>query len=146
MGNVVIHSEANGVIEYNEAVPCIIGRYLGFMRSEEFRDFAALTLECCIKYKKPNEEILFIADTTKKVVQPKADTDWAAANLNPRALEFGIRFSALLLPEDVFGERAVKNYMKAKSSDQDEIEMDMFANEEDAITWFRTLIKKKELV
>ena len=145
MGSIIVYSEEKGVIEYDDSVPCVIARYLAFMNSEEFRAFATKTLEYSIKYKKPNEDLLFIADTTKSLVQPKADTDWAAANLNPIALKAGLKFSALLLPIDLFGERMVKNYVKAtRSSDQDELSVDIFKSEEDAINWFNT-IKNSEL-
>ena len=71
--------EKYGTIEYDPSVPCITASFIGFMSSEQFRDFLDKRLQFMIEKKKNHKKILWLADTSKHVVQPDQDTKWVAA-------------------------------------------------------------------
>lgn len=143
--NVIIHTQHNGSLEYNPSAPCVIGRFTGFMSSDEFRTFLMQGLDCCVKYRKGDEDFMWLADTSKHSIQPKEDTEWVATDWNPEAIKNGIMFVGFILPENVFGELSVKNYMNAtkKSANKGELNIGMFGTESAAIEWFQSLTKGK---
>ena len=130
--------QKNGKLEYDETVPCVKGTFSGFMSSEDFRQFLNKGLEYCIKYKKEGKPFLWLADTRLHSVQSKADTNWVATDWTPIALQNGIQYVAFVLPENVFGELSVRNYVnEAKKTNADEMNIQMFNQEKTAVEWFK---------
>lgn len=131
--------EKYGSLVYDSSVPCVTATFDGFMTSEQFRDFLNKGLNHLIEKKKVHDKILWLADTTKHVVQPDKDTQWVADSWNPRAIEGGIRHVAFVLPENVFGGMSVKKYAENSEKKGDSIEVQMFGNVESAKAWFKKL-------
>jgi hypothetical protein len=133
--------EKFGSLEYDATVPAIIARFDGFMSSEQFRDFLNKGLDFLIQKKQNGEPILWLADTSKHVVQPDKDTKWVADDWNPRAIKAGIYHVAFVLPENVFGGMSVKKYVENTDKKGDSMIVQMFGNIDSAKSWFRSLAK-----
>jgi hypothetical protein len=134
--------EKYGTIEYDASVPCITASFNGFMSSEQFRSFLNKGLDFLIEKKKNHDQILWLADTSKHVVQPDSDTKWVADEWNPRALKAGIHHVAFVLPENVFGSISVKKYAENSEKKGDTMVVQMFGTLENAKNWFRSLKPK----
>jgi hypothetical protein len=133
--------EKFGSLEYDATVPAIIARFDGFMSSEQFRDFLNKGLDFLIQKKQNGEHILWLADTSKHVVQPDKDTKWVADDWNPRAIKAGIFHVAFVLPENVFGGMSVKKYVENTDKKGDNMIVQMFGNIDSAKSWFKSLAK-----
>jgi hypothetical protein len=134
-----LYEEKYGVIEYDASVPCITASFNAFMSSEQFRSFLNKGLDFLIEKKKVHPRILWLADTSKHVVQPDSDTKWVAENWNPRALKAGIRHVAFVLPENVFGNASVKRYADNNDKSTDKMVVQMFGDQKSAKEWFKKL-------
>jgi hypothetical protein len=131
--------EKYGSLEYDPATPCIIASFNGFMSSEQFRDFLNKGLDLMIEKKKNHKKILWLADTSKHVVQPDQDTKWVADEWNPRAIKAGIHHVAFVLPENVFGNLSVKKYANNSEKKGDAMVVQMFGTVDSAKAWFKNL-------
>lgn len=134
-----LFDEKYGTLEYDASVPCIVATFNGFMSSEQFRHFLNLGLELLIEKKKEHNRILWLADTSKHVVQPDKDTQWVAQDWNPRALQAGINHVAFVLPDNVFGNMSVKKYSDSTEKKGDNMVVQMFGDLASAKRWFRNL-------
>lgn len=134
-----LYEEKYGSLEYDPSVPAIVATFNGFMSSEQFRDFLTKGLNHLIEKKKNHSKILWLADTTKHVVQPDQDTAWVANEWNPRALKAGIRHVAFVLPENVFGNMSVKKYASNSEKKGDDMIVQMFGTLDSAKNWFKNL-------
>lgn len=131
--------EKFGTLEYDPSVPCITASFIGFMSSEQFRTFLNKGLDALVEKKKNHGTILWLADTSKHVVQPDSDTKWVADEWNPRALKAGIQHVAFVLPENVFGNASVKRYAENNDKKSDKMVVQMFGDVNSAKEWFRKL-------
>ena len=134
-----LFQEKYGTLEYDASVPCITASFTGFMSSEQFRSFLNHGLDALIEKKKSHDRILWLADTSKHVVQPDSDTRWVADDWNPRALKAGIRHVAFVLPENVFGNASVKRYADNNDRKDEKMVVQMFGDLNTAKNWFRKL-------
>ena len=134
-----LFEEKYGTLEYDSTVPCITASFNGFMSSDQFRSFLNKGLDYLIEKKQVHDKILWLADTSKHVVQPDKDTKWVADEWNPRALKGGIHHVAFVLPENVFGNASVKRYADNTLQKKDEMEVHMFGDIDSAKEWFRNL-------
>jgi hypothetical protein len=141
-----LYEEKYGTLEYDRTVPCITATFKGFMSSEQFRDFLNKGLEKLIEKKQFHKNILWLADTSKHVVQPDKDTAWVASDWNPRALKAGINHVAFVLPENVFGSLSVKKYSENNDKQESKMTVKMFGDINLAKKWFRELSTSKELI
>jgi hypothetical protein len=135
--------EKYGTLEYDASVPCITATFNGFMSSEQFRNFLNKGLQYLIEKKKEHGRILWLADTSKHVVQPDSDTKWVADDWNPRALKAGIRHVAFVLPENVFGNASVKKYADNNDKKDEKMVVQMFGDMNTAKEWFRKLHRER---
>ena len=131
--------EKYGTLEYDPSVPCITATFNGFMNSTQFRDFLNKGLNYLIEKKKNHDKILWLADTSKHVVQPDKDTRWVADEWNPKAIQAGIHHVAFVLPENVFGNISVKKYAESSEKKGDKMIVQMFGSLESAKNWFKNL-------
>jgi len=135
-----LFEEKYGTLVYDSTVPSITASFNGFMSSEQFRSFLNKGLDFLIEKKQIHDRILWLADTTKHVVQPDKDTKWVAEDWNPRALKGGIRHVAFVLPENVFGNASVKRYADHNNTQAtDQMEVQMFGDIKSAKEWFKGL-------
>lgn len=134
-----LFQEKFGTLEYDATVPCITASFNGFMSSEQFRTFLNKGLDALVEKKKIHNKILWLADTSKHVVQPDSDTKWVADDWNVRALKAGIRHVAFVLPENVFGNASVKRYAENNDKNSDKMVVQMFGDVRSAKDWFRKL-------
>lgn len=132
--------EKYGTLEYDATVPCITASFNGFMSSEQFRAFLNKGLEFLIEKKKSHSKILWLADTSKHVVQPDKDTRWVSDEWSPRALKGGINHVAFVLPENVFGNASVKRYADHNNvKEEGKMAVQMFGDIRSAKEWFKNL-------
>jgi len=135
-----LFEEKYGTLEYDSSVPCITASFNGFMSSEQFRSFLNKGLDHLIEKRQIHDKILWLADTSKHVVQPDKDTKWVSEEWNPRALKGGIRHVAFVLPENVFGNASVKRYAEHNNNKpEDQMEIQMFGDINSAKQWFKNL-------
>lgn len=132
--------EKFGTLEYDATVPCITASFNGFMGSEQFRAFLNKGLEFLIEKKKSHSKILWLADTSKHMVQPEKDTRWVSDDWSPRALKGGINHVAFVLPENVFGSASVKRYADHNDvKEEGKMAVQMFGDLRSAKEWFQNL-------
>ncbi|HEY9004827.1 hypothetical protein [Ohtaekwangia sp.] len=134
-----LFEEKYGTLEYDASVPCITATFNGFMNSDQFRFFLNKGLDYLIEKKQDHDKILWLADTSKHVVQPDKDTKWVADEWNPRALKAGIYHVAFVLPDNVFGNMSVKKYADNSEKKGDNMVVQMFGDLKTAKDWFRNL-------
>ncbi len=134
-----LFEEKYGTLEYDSTVPCITATFNGFMSSDQFRAFLNKGLTFLIEKKKIHNKILWLADTSKHVVQPDKDTRWVADEWTPKALKEGINHVAFVLPENVFGSMSVKKYTDAAEAKSGEMVIQMFGDIKAAKNWFKKL-------
>lgn len=87
-------------IEYDPTVPCLIDTVTEFLYSEEFRRHMDKGLELLIDKKEVHGDIGWLANTKSLVAVPDDDTRWIAEDWCVRAAEAGIRYIAMVLPDD----------------------------------------------
>lgn len=73
-----VFEETYGSLEFDPTVPCVVATFVGFMTSEQFRQFLMKGLDLMIEKKDETGKILWLADTTKYSVQSDKDTKWVA--------------------------------------------------------------------
>ena len=133
----IVLNEKYGTLEYDKSVPCVTATFKGFMSSEQFRNFLNKGLDVMAEKVKEHGKILWLADTSKHVIQPDSDTKWVADDWNPRALKAGIRHVAFVLPENVFGNASVKRYSDNNEKKDDKMVVRMFGDLQSAKKWFK---------
>ncbi|MBT33436.1 MAG: hypothetical protein CMO01_27555 [Thalassobius sp.] len=133
----------NGIIEYDEATPCVIAKFTGFMPSEDFRVFLLQGLDFLVnEMNKTGKEILWLADTRSHSVQSAEDTKWVSQEWNPKAFKNGLRHVAFVLPEKIFGQMAINNYAKENDqSKENQMKIKMFNSPLKAKNWFKEIKK-----
>ena len=87
-------------IDYDPAIPCLIDTVGEFLYHDEFRQHMNKGLELLTEKKKLHGEIGWLANTRFLVAMPDENVNWIAEDWVPRAAAAGIRYIALVLPDD----------------------------------------------
>ncbi len=116
------------ILEYDEALQCIVQYWKGFAKSGEFREGINKSLEF-FKQKKVDK---IISDTKNLSLIKKEDTDWVAKEVTPAMVKQGLRYMAFIVPSSVFTQLSVDNY---KTEAGKSVTIRYFDQLNDAKTW-----------
>lgn len=144
----VIYEDQNVNVKYDETVPCVIWTPLKFMKDENWRnpfikgvDFFAEQIE-----KTPN--LIWLCDARKLISVPLDDLRWLDKNLNDRLFMYGLTKVVFVMPEDIFGEMAVKFYVDfTNARTNNKLEIKIFTTSSEAIQYINAtnLVEVEEL-
>lgn len=109
------------------------------MTSEQFRSFLDRGLDHFVEKKQNHGKLFWVADTRKHAVRPDEDIRWVSDDWNPRAIAAGIYHLAFVVPENIFGNIAVKKYAENTVKKGDSIDVQMFGGLQSAKDWCRSL-------
>lgn len=138
-GNILYKLEES-TIEYDSSVPCIIARHVGFLLSEEFRQFINIELELMIEKKKVHRTIASLTNLKASDAITEEDTAWAAEDWTPRALKAGITHLAFVVNDDVYNLSTISAETYSDHiSHKNAIIVAYFKDEESAKIWLRSV-------
>jgi len=117
-------------IEYLEDIHAGIGNWNGFVSEKDYKEGLNKMIDFYVE-KKVNK---WIANLTKmEAISPELQ-DWANNDWFPRALAAGVKFMAVVVPEDVFNQFAVENIMTKVA---DTLTTHYFSNVDEAKNWIK---------
>lgn len=123
-------------IYVDDDVPCLVNVWNGFVPGEKFRQYIRTLLEVYKEVYQKYDHLPLLADTRNlQAISPK-DIDWVAKEMNHRYVELGCHYEAFIVPQDVFGQAAVRRYTKQSTSAGTFI-TNIFSNSTDAKNWLR---------
>ncbi len=125
-----IYKSPAASITYNATHNCILQTVNNYLHSEELKNFQTALIKFC----KGNSPGRIIADTTKLKVIKSDDMEWLSNEVLPALSECGIRYFAIVMPNNPFGEMAVKLFIEASS----DITMQIFEDLPSAQQWIRS--------
>lgn len=100
MGKKLLNQMGTATIEFDPSIPCLIHTTSEFMMSNEFRGQMNIGLQLLIEKKNEIGKMAWLADASRHEVVLQEDIAWIATNWNVRVYEAGIRYIALVQPED----------------------------------------------
>jgi hypothetical protein len=117
-------------IEYLEDIHAGIGNWDGFVSENDYKEGLNKMIDFYVE-KKVNK---WIANLTKmEAISPELQ-DWANNDWFPRALQAGVKYMAVIVPEDVFNQFAVENIMTKAG---DALTTHYFHKVDDAKEWIK---------
>jgi SpoIIAA-like len=115
---------------FDANVRALVSTVKGSVVSKEFRKTAMDGLELMVT-QKATKILLNIGELG---VMSLEDQQWLQKEWNPKALEAGLRYQALVIPKDVFGKMAVQRVQNDLKRNQ-QITIQYFENEAKALEW-----------
>lgn len=114
--------------------PCLewIGKQ--FMPSSEFRESELMSLDFFKKYKPKYPQLEWYVDARDIGPISPEDTLWVAEEILPKFAKEGLKREVFVVPKSAIGKMVVKNYVSKAGQ---EIEMAVFATEEEAKNWLK---------
>lgn len=126
-----VYKSSTASITYNEDHNCITQTIDNFLHTEELKKFQTFLINYC-KNKKASK---IIADTTNLKVVKVSDINWMSSRVLPALSKCGVKYFAIVLPKDPFGEMAVRLLVESSS----DITMEIFGDLSSAQQWIRHL-------
>jgi hypothetical protein len=126
-----VYKSSIASITYSEDHNCITQTIDSFLHTEELKKFQTSLIYYC-KNKKASK---IIADTTNLKVVRVDDVNWMTTRVVPVLAKCGVKHFAIVLPNDPFGEMAVKLFVESSS----DINMEIFGDLPSAQKWIRRL-------
>lgn len=131
-----LFSEQRLSIYVDEEVPCLVNEWNGFVPSDQFRKYILTLLDVFKEIHQRYEHLTVLADTRKLEAIAPSDIDWVSKNVNHEYVSRGCHYEAFIVPEDVFGQAAVKRYVK-ESTSAGMFVTKMFDKAADAKSWLK---------
>ena len=128
-----LYSVTQGYIDYDPAVPCLVGYIDSYMTSEEFRSFMMKGLELIHQKVKEHGKMSWIADLKKSDVFDPDDTEWASQYWHVEAHKAGVACAAFVTPDNVFAVTNIEDFMEC--ADLEIIISNSFGTLEEAKRW-----------
>ncbi len=113
-----IYRSSSASIVYDEEHNCILQTIHNFLNSEELKRFQTRLIRFCDN----KNASKIIADTTNLKAVRSDDMSWLSTEVLPALSNCGVRHFAIVMPENPFGEMAVRMFIEAAS----EIHMKVF--------------------
>lgn len=130
----VVIKENNFMLEYDEDMNCIIQTWKGFFNSDYFKEKVHATNKL-FAGKRPVAK--FIVDGSESSVIKREDTEWAAINAIPIAIQNGLKYYGFVLPKNVFTQVSLKNFRK--DLNQPTLEVQIFDSLNTAKAWAKSV-------
>lgn len=136
-----LHAVENRTFDFDPSVPCILSEGHGFMTSPEFRMFMERGLELIHEKIAEIGKLGWLVDTRFVEVFDPQDTQWIVEYWNPKAYEAGLRYIAFVMPENVFAEMNVNEYIDL-SHEAGGLTLNHFKDQESARAWLREALAR----
>lgn len=117
-------------IIYNNEIPTLIVKWIGFTSSQQFRDGIDKVFECMADKKITST----ITDISQHKVISTEDQEYAATRSVQYTQEYGEVKRAIITPQDVFARFSIKQ-VNAQVSKQDNQDRRFFGTIDDAKEW-----------
>ena len=134
-----LHATENRFFEYDPEIPCINSTGDGFMLSEEFRSFMERGLELIKEKIEENGKLGWLIDARNMEVIDPSDNEWVVSHWNQRAYEFGLRFVAFVLPDNIFTLMNIEEYTE-QSGEDGALTIQHFDDMESARNWLKEVV------
>jgi hypothetical protein len=134
-----LHAVENRTFDFDPSVPCILSEGHGFMTSPEFRTFMERGLELIREKIAETGKLGWLVDTRFVEVFEAQDTAWVVEYWNIKAYEAGLRYIAFVMPESVFAEMNINEYIDL-SKEADRLVLNHFKDQESAKAWLRGVV------
>ena len=95
-------------VHWNEEIKCVWMEWKKFVKGAGFRNGLDKGLELIIA----KESSKWLADLTRLKVVDMEDQEWSNNDWFPRAIEGGIQWMAIVVPEDIFAKMSVNSIME----------------------------------
>lgn len=125
--------------EYDSDVPCIIGTIKEFLFSEELRAHMNKGLDLLIEKKKLHPEMGWIANAKSQPTMLEEDITWVATDWGDRAIAAGVRYIAMVLPDDEIVKLS-QDYFD-QDFQKDGMTLKQFMDLESARQWLHNMLK-----
>ena len=107
----ILYENKLAVIHYNQQPPYIKLEVKKYMNSEQFREASEKVIQFYKSRRDKLTQLHFVADTRKQGVTSKEDQNWLNEYWNIEMYKLGLRKIAFIIPEGVFGQLSVNNYV-----------------------------------
>ena len=137
----IIHQDESSIVEYDEAVPCMLWTPVHYMSGDKFRLPFVKGMDFMEKKIKTVPDLGWLNDARKLKTVKIDDLRWLNTNVNDRAYNFGAKKVAFVLPENIFGKMAVKFYVEFTTKRMDnKFQIKAFLEPGDARAWLSAKI------
>ena len=138
-----LYSIDNGTsLGFDPSGPYIIASWVGFTMSEEFRSLLEKSIELIEEKVLTYNEVGWISDFSKGEMVVDDDIRWTVENWNGRAHKAGLRYNALIIPENSFLEVGASDYTETTEK-AGEITVRQFLDMESAKAWLDGILNGK---
>lgn len=125
-------------LEIDESRKLMVQSWLNFCSSKEFRRGQLETIKQFEKYGCK----YFISNTLKAGALAQEDSDWAATEITPKLLAFGMPALNFIIPENKFAMLAIRN-LREKETEVSDTLINYFTTLEEAIRKVDEQIQKE---
>ena len=139
MSDILYTVPGKSFLEYDPGTPCVIGTIKDFLLSEEFRTHMNKGLELLIEKKNNHPEIGWLGNAKYQSTILEDDMTWVATEWGDRAIAAGIRYIALVLPDDEIVKLS-QDYFD-KDFKKDGMTLKQFMDLESARQWLHNVLK-----
>ena len=122
-----IYKSNDATITYNNDHQCIHQTVKNFLHSDELKRFQTKLIDFC----KTNHPKKVITDSSKLKVVKTNDLNWMSNEVLPALSRSGVQYFAIIMPDNPFGEMAVKMFVETSS----DITMKIFNDLPSAQQW-----------
>lgn len=134
-----LYATENAFYDYDAEVPCIINTCRGFIMSQELRNLMVRGLELIREKIEENGKIGWLVDVRYSESFDPRDTEWIVNYWNPKAYEAGVRFVAVIMPENVFAMINIEDYTE-QSVVSGTLTIQHFDSMESARSWLKEVV------
>ncbi len=124
-----VYNSSAASISYNDEHQCVLQTINNFLHTEELKKFQNALINFC-KLRNPKR---IIADATNLKVVKADDLNWLSDEVLPSLSDSGVKYFAIVMPDNPFGEMAVKLFVDAS----EDIVMKIFDDLPSAQQWIR---------
>lgn len=133
----IILQEDFAIVKYREDVPCISVEWFFYVKSRDFRDILYKSLESYKLYSSKHQELHYLMNAKKFFPVLPMDIDWAVNELSPRLVLAGLKYMAVVEPENTFAFERIKNFVERV--DLKYFIVRTYKDEDEAVLWLQSL-------
>lgn len=115
----------------NKPIDCVCIKLTGYLEGEVYRALLNKAIELLKKYCASK----LLGDTSSSEAISVENQDWSNNDWAKRAVEAGLRYNAIVLPEDIFGRLSIEYIV----DDAKVVKVKYFNNIAEAGEWLKTI-------
>jgi hypothetical protein len=139
MSNILHTNPGKSFCEYDPGVPCVIGTIKEFLFREEFRGHMNKGLELLIEKKQIHLKMGWLVNGKSQPTMLEEDITWVATEWGDRAVAAGVRYIALVLPDDEIAKLSQEYF--DQDFKKDGMTLKQFKDLESARQWLHNMLK-----